>query len=113
MFDKVIVAQGHNLDKPAPSHSIFDNLYLRTYQKALFVNIFDLIDTHKDECNLTLIRGIRNGGDLSDELTLQTFIRSQTDILCVNIFTSPELSHVSSGAIRQLDQLKVVHSLSV
>ncbi len=58
-------------------------------------------------------RGIRNGGDLSDELTLQSFIRTYADIPCINIFTDTKLAHVSSGAIRQLDKLNVYHSLKI
>jgi cytidyltransferase-like protein len=111
IFDKVIIAQGQNLSKPPPDYYIYENDKLKVYQKESFANIFDLINEQKDKCRLTVIRGIRNGGDLSEELVLQTFIRQNTSIPCVNIFTAPELSHVSSGAIRELDKLGVPHKL--
>jgi cytidyltransferase-like protein len=111
IFDKVIIAQGQNLSKPPSDYYIYENDKLKVYQKESFTNIFDLINEQKEKCRLTVIRGIRNGGDLSEELVLQTFIRQNTSIPCVNIFTAPELSHVSSGAIRELDKLGVPHKL--
>jgi cytidyltransferase-like protein len=111
IFDKVIVAQGQNLEKSPSTYSIFTVDGLRDYQKETFTNLFELLDNQKKECNLTVIRGIRNGGDLSDELTLQTFIREKTKLPCINIFTDPNRAHISSGAIRQLETLKVIHDL--
>jgi pantetheine-phosphate adenylyltransferase len=107
IFDKVIVAQGNNLNKPISSYSILDVEKLKRYECVQYnSSIFDILDMKSQNCNLTLVRGIRDGGDLNSELALQTIVHNRCGVPSVNIFTCPEKSFISSGLVRELIHLK-------
>ena len=114
LFDKVIVAQGHDRNKPKPAYNILDCKTLKTRQVIQFdSDIFSFLRNISHRVNLTVVRGIRNGGDLTSEMAFQQMITEQTRMLSVNIFTNPLYNHVSSGIVRQLDDLDVHHNYNV
>lgn len=114
LFDKVIIAQGHDRNKPKPAYNILDCKTLQNRQVVQFdSDIFSFLRNISYRVNLTVVRGIRNGGDLTSEMAFQQMITEQTRMLSVNIFTNPLYNHVSSSIVRQLDELNVPHNYSV
>jgi pantetheine-phosphate adenylyltransferase len=114
LFDKVIIAQGHDRNKPKPSYNILDCETLKSRQVVQFdSDIFSFLRQISYRVNLTVIRGIRNGGDLTAEMAFQQMITEQTRMLSVNIFTNPLYNHVSSSIVRQLNDLNVHHNYNV
>jgi len=114
LFDKVIVAQGHDRRKPVPQYNITENVYLKNHETIRFdTDIFTFIRKISPYINLTIVRGIRNGGDLTAELEFQQLIKEHTKTLAINIFTDPSFAHISSSMIRQLDELNVINHYKV
>ncbi|HQL86183.1 MAG TPA: adenylyltransferase/cytidyltransferase family protein [Lentisphaeria bacterium] len=108
MFDKVIVAVGINpqkniepdvmLDKTLPFHEVvdFDTLMV------------DLIERESVYCDVTLVRGLRNGYDLDYEMNQLCFMQEmRPNTHAVYIPCDKRLEHVSSSALKGLAAFNV------
>lgn len=103
IFDKVIIAQGQHPDKEAPRElpELIKNRQTAKYSGYLVDYIKSL------GYPVTLIRGIRNSTDLIQEQSLATFLReSMPEISIAYILCSPELQHISSTAIRNMEKIQ-------
>lgn len=111
MFDKVIVAVGVNPEKnperqgmegDGPAVSVKRKLPF--HEVVFFDNLMvDLLDQESALCDVTLVRGLRNGYDLDYEMSQQCFMqamRPQTH--SVYIPCDKALEHISSSALRGL-----------
>lgn len=103
IFDKVIIAFGNNPDKPCSD--IFVPECIQFYQiESYNTLITDFLDKIQNQgVEVTLIRGIRNGVDLSYESNQVSFIediRPNTSV--VYIPCDKQYEHISSTAIRNL-----------
>ena len=112
LFDKIIIAQGIGPGKPAPDYVITENILecLKKYQKIYYEDtLIDLlrrvIKSHTD-CNVTLVRGLRNGDDLAYETNQLKWIRELYDepVEVVFFYPDSQYEHVSSSAIRSLQK---------
>jgi cytidyltransferase-like protein len=100
VFDKVIIAQGHNRDK-VQSYYIANPIQEFISYDGLLVDVF------KDN-NYSLIRGLRNTEDLTSEIALkQTLIDAGFNNPVVYFTCKPELQHISSSMIRSLQEFGV------
>lgn len=103
MFDKVVVAFGNNPDKEK-SEKVFPEILDYVHRLSYDGLITDLLDDlETNGVTVTLIRGIRNGIDLSYETNQVSFIqdiRPNTNI--VYIPADKQYEHISSSAIRSL-----------
>ena len=113
MFDKVIVAQGINPEKKGIDRERFDNVsdVLAHHQVERYSGkLVDFMNGLQSEyCEPVLVRGLRNGYDLSQEVNFVQFLNDQTEwmdippIPIVYIHCEKELEHISSSAVRMLD----------
>lgn len=103
VFDKVIIACGHNPDKKKQSN--IPN-FLKYHQVENYYGLLtDYIQSLDYE--VTLIRGIRNATDLTYEATLKSYLQDlMPDIKIVYFLSNPELVHLSSSAINSLPEGK-------
>jgi pantetheine-phosphate adenylyltransferase len=106
VFDKVIIAIGQNPEKE-PSHSSADYFFpyhqMVHYQGTLTDTLIRLKTPFS---NITLIRGLRNGYDLSYEMNQLKFMRDMDpNIKVVFIPCDPKYEHISSTAIRGLAKI--------
>lgn len=103
MFDKVIVAFGNNPEK-GKSETVFPSCLDYIHRLEYGGLVTELLDKIEDRGTIvTLIRGIRNGADLSYENNQISFIkdlRPNTNIIFIP--ADKEYEHVSSTAIRNL-----------
>lgn len=109
IFDKVIIAVGHNPAKPDNSQKALHEL--SKMQSTMYHEIV-LIDglltdyvSHVEQsgCNVTVIKGLRNGADLDYEVNQLRFMKDmKPDFKVVYLPCDIEYEHVSSTAIRQL-----------
>ena len=106
MFDKVIIAAGVNRDK---TDKIASNIKAEIKESTVYrqVEVYDsLLTTYIDSKKYptTLIRGLRNGNDLSYEQNLANVLRDvkgkPLDI--VYLACDREFEYISSSAVRQL-----------
>lgn len=104
MFDKVIVAVGINPHKHVP---IDDNRLAETlpfheveYFDTLMV---DLVERESAMCDVTLVRGLRNGYDLDYEMNQLCFMQEMhAGTNAVYIPCDKNLEHISSSALKGL-----------
>ena len=111
MFDKVIVAVGVNPEKnPGRRDAIADEDALATrrllpfHEVVFFDNLMvDLLDKESEFCDITLVRGLRNGYDLDYEMSQQCFMQEmRPETHSVYIPCDKALEHISSSALRGL-----------
>ena len=112
MFDKVIVAKGLNPEKTGVGTEEFDNLpgTLRHHEvDTYFSQLVEYFNWKRDDLvEPVLVRGLRNGYDLSYEVNFMNFVNEQADarncerIPITYIHCDREYEHVSSSAIRML-----------
>jgi len=103
MFDKVIIAFGQNPDKEEEEIIIPKRLEFNQIEKydGLVTDLLNKIE--KYGTIVTLIRGIRNGADLSYESNQLSFIRDlRPNTNVIFIPADKEYEHISSSAIRSL-----------
>lgn len=111
IFDKVVIAQGDNPNKNSmdlielqltlPFHEVYRYHGLTTN----FLNNYQ----RENNCNVTLIRGLRNGYDLQYELNyLSTMKDICPNINCVHILSDNQHYHISSSSIRELKRFNSV-----
>ena len=110
----VITAIGINPDKITQDDYLFEqdnkakniskkiNRTVITYSKFLHELIEDY---EKDSYNVVIIRGLRNGIDLDYEVNQMRFINDfKKDVNVVYITCDQEFEHISSSAIRKIEQ---------
>ncbi|GEM_PF-106642 len=112
MFDKVIVAVGINPEKNLPgSKSLVGDAnalqvreLLPFHEVIFFDNLMvDLLDKESEFCDVTLVRGLRNGYDLDYEMSQQCFMQEmRPETHSVYIPCDKSLEHISSSALRGL-----------
>jgi pantetheine-phosphate adenylyltransferase len=110
-FDKVILAVGVNRQKLAATDSLEARL-AAVQTRMLFheVRAFSgLLSEFLDGLGLpvTVVRGVRDGTDLEAELRYARFLnelRPGTSVIWIGC--EPELQHVSSSAIRELEAIQ-------
>ena len=107
-FDKVIVAFGVNPDKEK-SENIFPSSLDYIHRMEYSGLVTELLDEIEERGTIvTLIRGIRNGADLSYESNQLSFIRDlRPNTNVIFIPADKEFEHVSSSAIRNLMRFDV------
>jgi len=109
VFDKVIIAVGINPDKPNSLHTSADQAFpfheVVAYNGLLTDFITDLEKQYGAYADFTVIRGLRNGADLSYETNQLEFMRRmKPDIKVMFIPCDKTREHVSSSAIRALER---------
>ena len=111
VFDKVVIALGQN-----PEKSINDNeTRLKEVKEAVIyrqVDIFDgllsdYLESKQETVDTYLVRGLRNGTDLSYEQNQLWFINkvANTDVNVVCFLCDEEYKNISSSAIRSLQKI--------
>jgi len=102
-FDKVIVAFGINPEKEA-SENVFPSCLDYIHRVEYSGLVTELLNEIEDRGTIvTLLRGIRNGADLSYESNQLSFIRDlRPNTNVIFIPADKEFEHVSSSAIRSL-----------
>ncbi len=111
MFDKVIVAVGVNPEKnpgrrgangQEEAMTVKDKLPF--HEVVFFDNLMvDLLDQESQFCDVTLVRGLRNGYDLDYEMSQQCFMQAmRPQTRSVYIPCDKSLEHISSSALRGL-----------
>ena len=108
----MIVAKGINPEKAAVGTEEFDNLQgtLRHHEVDMyFGQLVEYFNWKRDDLvEPVLVRGLRNGYDLSYEVNFMNFVNEQADarncerIPITYIHCDREYEHVSSSAIRML-----------
>jgi len=99
IFDKVILAQGFNVEKEQPVP--IKSKYRQTIQyNGLLINLFN----KEPQCTKYLIRGLRNSLDIAYEETMRNTLLDMQQINIVYFFCQKQYEHVSSSMIRQLMQ---------
>lgn len=118
LFDKVVIAQGQNPEKPDNQYSIKrvktlsddSSIQLDQYDGS----VFEYIESQREGgARITMIRGLRNSNDLIYEQNMQTTINSICPVDFVNILCNPSLSHVSSSLVRELTKLNQPHKYRI
>lgn len=104
VFDKVIIAQGHNPSKTVPG-DIPQSIQWRQIDRydGLLVRYVESL-----EHPVTIIRGLRNASDLTYEQDMAQYMREQTeqDVNIAYFICEPLFQHISSTAIRSLEKMK-------
>lgn len=103
MFDKVIVAVGINPQK----HVAKDNMLAETlpfHEVVSFDTLMvDLVERESALCDVTLVRGLRNGYDLDYEMNQLCFMQEmRPNTHAVYIPCDKNLEHISSSALKGL-----------
>jgi len=100
IFDKVIVAQGRNINKERPE-SIFGVNELDFRQKIEYSGL--ITDVLEENGNPVLIRGLRSVTDVPAEMAFLRHLQDiKPDVRVAHIFCDSQFEHVSSSAIREL-----------
>ena len=118
IFDRVEIAIGYNPEKEDLLTSIGNrvrtisakikehpeaNRISISFFKGLFVK--HVVNQHKDY--VAVVRGLRNGHDLQYEMNQQYWNEDLgLEIPTIYIITDRKLSHISSSAIRTVDNMK-------
>jgi len=109
IFDKVIIAKGINPEKS--SDKLYQRDELESLQRKQYYRqsetfdglITDYVLEKSKDADITLIRGLRNGNDLSYEMNQIKFIKEfNSNVKSIFIHCDQEFEHISSSAIRSL-----------
>jgi pantetheine-phosphate adenylyltransferase len=109
-FDKVIVALGLNRGKAVAGS--FEERHIRVADQLRFHEVAafsGLLSQYLDSLGAaaTVVRGVRDGTDLEAELRYARFLnelRPGTSVVWIGC--EPELQHISSSAVRELDAIE-------
>lgn len=112
MFDKVVVAKGVNPEKVGnPVHDNVQDVLPHHQVESYQCQLVDYINLLRSEfVEPVLVRGLRNGYDLNQEVNLVNFVNEQCDargmkrIPIAYIHCDREFEHVSSSAVRMLEE---------
>lgn len=107
-FDEVIIARGHNPNKPPHVNPLPEDALTKlgfkytTYEGLLP----DLIKRWERDCgNVTLVRGLRSAYDLTEEQNLLAFLRDLHPAIKVSyLMCHPKVQHISSSALKGIRQ---------
>lgn len=106
LFDKVIVARGINGQK---EKTIPYNMPSLPNQTIEYSNVFKMIKSIKDNnsnCNIHIVRGIRNEYDLHTEDSFRKWIHSfDSNIKFVYLSCNSNYEHISSSSLRELQNI--------
>ncbi len=111
LFDKVVIAIGVN-DKKTPLFSPEKRLeqierFFENEPKIEVITYNGLTaDVAKQVGATALLRGIRSGADYEYERSLADINHYLCGVETVLLFTSQQLSHISSGSVRELLRYK-------
>lgn len=108
IFDKVIVARGINPDKTEVNT---DGLNVKALKYRQFENftgfLTDYLVQKEKYCDVTVIRGLRNGADLDYEVNQLRFMEDmKSSIQLIFIRCDKEYEHISSSAIKNLEKIQ-------
>jgi pantetheine-phosphate adenylyltransferase len=108
IFDKVIVAQGINPEKETASASLKKLAVLKYRQIEHFSGLLtDYISSKEEHAQVVLVRGLRNGDDLSYEVNQLRFMEDmKPGLKVVFIRCDMQFEHISSSAIRNLEKIE-------
>lgn len=108
IFDKVIVAQGINPEKETASTSLKKLAVLKYRQIEHFSGLLtDYISSKEEHAQILLVRGLRNGDDLSYEVNQLRFMEDmKPGLKMVFIRCDMQFEHISSSAIRNLEKIE-------
>jgi pantetheine-phosphate adenylyltransferase len=108
IFDKVIVAQGINPEKETASASLKKLAVLKYRQIEQFGGLLtDYISSKEAHAQMVLVRGLRNGDDLSYEVNQLRFMEDmKPGLKMVFIRCDMQFEHISSSAIRNLEKIE-------
>lgn len=109
IFDKVIIAVAYNPGKENTTEDFINALQsteATKYHEIVLVKglLTDYISqVEQNGCNVTVVKGLRNGTDIDYEINQLRFMRDmKADYKVVYIACDIEHEHISSSAIRQL-----------
>lgn len=107
IFDKVIVARGINPEKDIEPKTSRPTGVLKYRQVENFAGLLtDYIASKEEHTQVTLVRGLRNGDDLSYEVNQLRFMEDmKPDLKVVFIRCDMQFEHISSSAIRNLEKI--------
>lgn len=108
LFGSVTVAVACETGKRAVPADIRADIARKSVSDIAGVNveIFDgLLTDYLKGKDAVLVRGIRNSVDLEYEKELCEVYKRLSDVKIVHLLSSPELSHISSSAVRRLAAL--------
>lgn len=114
MFDKVVILTGQNPLKPKISTEDFEKRKLSIFKKTtceiVFVDglLVDYLQKREEEGNeeVFLIKGFRDSKDIAYEQTNDKFSKGfYPNLKTVFLPSEPELSHVSSSAIKAIKEI--------
>lgn len=110
MFDKVIVAVGINPQKHVERDERLD-VSLPFHEVVYFDTLMvDLLEKESAFCDVTLVRGLRNGYDLDYEMNQLCFMQQmRPDTHAVYIPCDKKLEHVSSSALKGMSRFPNLH----
>lgn len=113
IFDKVIIAQGNNPDKPKSDKYKIPRTgrYQMKYSETVIQLMLQMKHMHSNS-KITLIRGIRNAVDMAEEDTFRKWViellnlkcRLGTEINFIYLLADPNMAHISSSALRSIDE---------
>jgi pantetheine-phosphate adenylyltransferase len=108
IFDKVIVAQGINPEKDTTSASLKKLAVLKYRQIEHFDGLLtDYMASKEEHAQIVLVRGLRNGDDLSYEVNQLRFMEDmKPGLKVVFIRCDMQFEHISSSAIRNLEKIE-------
>lgn len=107
IFEKVIVAKGINPEKDTDAELSTLSSILKYRQVENFKGLLtDYITEKEKHADITLVRGLRNGDDLSYEVNQLRFMEDmKPDLKVVFIRCDKQFEHISSSAIRNLEKI--------
>jgi pantetheine-phosphate adenylyltransferase len=104
----VLIAVGVNPDKPVLESDNLHFLEQRINRKIITYNnfLYELIQEYEDDgYKVVIVRGLRNGVDLDYEVNQFRFLDDfKKDINVIYITCDREYEHISSSAIRKIEQ---------
>lgn len=107
VFDKVIISQGINPEKEDHATDITRLNVLKYRQTEKFRGLLtDYLTKKESDCDITVVRGLRNGDDLDYEVNQLRFMEDmKSDIKVIFIRCDKQFEHISSSAIRNLEKI--------
>jgi len=118
IFDKVIISCGVNTSKQGAKQSLqerFEDLqdllmFHQVESFGGFLSDFVNLQTKMHDCEVSTVRGIRTGEDLLGDENVMRILSDISDgqrINTIYIKRSPELEHISSSAIRNVEEVEI------
>ena len=101
IFDEVIIARGINDSKKEDLEPIPSKWNRVIEYDGLLTSFLDKLYKEENDSVITLIRGLRNGRDLEDEINLKEWLNLD-NYNVVYFISNKNVRHISSSAIRNL-----------